>query len=176
MQTSKLNDRLQILASVAVLAGILLVAYEIRRNNTLAEAESIRMMLEGWDRVFISHYETDISELITKSRKEPKNLTISEIERLDGWLSAISNQYIVTFEMSDRGLGYGGVGNNFDPAEDLAAVVESYYGTAFGRAWYEENKFWFIRRMREVIDRELAAARSDSHASQAERIKSRLME
>jgi len=176
MQTSKLNDQLQLLASVGVLAGLLLVAYEIRRNNTLAEAESIRTMLEGWDRVFISQYETDISELITKSREEPKNLTTAEIEKLDGWLSAVSNQYLVTFEMSYRDLGYGGVGNPFDPAEDMAAAAENYYGTAFGRSWYEENKFWFTPIMREVVDRELAKARSDPHVSQAERIKSRLME
>ena len=176
MQTSKLNEWLQLLASVSVLAGLLLVAYEIRRNNTLAEAESIRSMLEGWDRVFISQYETDIAELITKSREEPENLTLSEIDRLDGWMSAISNQYLVTFEMAYRDLGYGGAGNPFDPAEDLAAAVNGYFGTAFGRAWYEENKFWFNTQMREVLDRELAATQSDSITNQAERIKSRIME
>jgi len=176
MQTSKLNDRLQLLASVGVLAGLLLVAYEIRRNNTLAEAESIRMMTEGWDRVFISQYETDISELITKSREEPDNLTVTEIERLDGWMSAMSDQYIVSFEMSDRDLGYGGISGVFDPAEDMAVVADGLYGTEFGRAWYEENKFWFIPEMREIIDRKLATPQSEQRPSQAERIKSRIME
>lgn len=48
MQISKLNDGLQLFASVAVLAGLMLVAYEIRQNNELAEADAVLAMLVGW--------------------------------------------------------------------------------------------------------------------------------
>ena len=48
MRISKLNNGLQFFASVGVLAGLILVAYEIRQNNELAEADAVHAMLVGW--------------------------------------------------------------------------------------------------------------------------------
>lgn len=48
MQISRVNEKLQFFAAVGVLAGLILVAYEIRQNNDLAEADAVRAMLAGW--------------------------------------------------------------------------------------------------------------------------------
>ena len=68
MKISRFNDGLQLFASVGVLAGLMLVAFEIRQNNDLAEADSVRAMLVGWQQIAMSEYETDSTILVIKSR------------------------------------------------------------------------------------------------------------
>jgi len=42
MQNSKVNEWLQIIASLGVILSLLIVAYEIRESNRIATAEAIR--------------------------------------------------------------------------------------------------------------------------------------
>jgi len=48
MQSSKLNSYLQVLASVGVLIGLLVVAYELRQNTAIAAAEHSRELHLAW--------------------------------------------------------------------------------------------------------------------------------
>ena len=82
MSSSKLNNNLQILASLAVVAGLILVAYEVRQNNVLARAGAVREVLMSWQPVHAAGFETDIAALNVKSLAEPENLTPDEIHRL----------------------------------------------------------------------------------------------
>lgn len=99
MQISRVNEKLQFFAAVGVLAGLILVAYEIRQNNDLAEADAVRAMLAGWQQIAVSEYATDISNLYIKSLEEPENLTPAEIGKMSAWLTAVMNQYMLTFAM-----------------------------------------------------------------------------
>ncbi len=89
MQKSKINEWLQISASLGVLAGLLLVAYEIREFNRVATSESVREIEDCFNDVYMSEYETNISELIVKSVEEPGQLSAAEKLKLNGqWESA----------------------------------------------------------------------------------------
>ncbi len=46
MQISKLNEWVNVGAAISVLTGLLLVAYELRQNNELAKAETVRALWE----------------------------------------------------------------------------------------------------------------------------------
>jgi hypothetical protein len=174
MRKSRWIDGLQLIASVGVLAGLILVAYEIRQNNDLAEADSVRAMLVGWQQIAFSEYETDIVEIYVKSIEDPENLTPAEIGKLSAWLTVVMNQYMLTFSMDERDLGYnyGDVDNG--PEDELLGGFESYYGSRFGRSWYLENRGWIDSEIVEILDREMEARPVQSGVSYFERIRSRL--
>ncbi len=174
MQSSKLNDRLQLFASVGVLIGLALVAYEIRQNNDLARADSVRVQLEGWQQIALSEYETDITTLHVKSIREPQNLTLPEVGKLSAWLTNVMNQYMLTFAMYGHGLGYSSGGVEYSPSDELAKSIDYYFGGRFGRSWYQENRYWIDAQIVEILDRELAARPIQSGDSYLENIKSRL--
>ena len=84
---------------------MILVAYEIRQNSDLAEAE---------------------------------------IDKLSTWLTVIMNQYMLTFSMHERNLGYNYEDMDNGPEMELVWGFESYFGTRFGRVWYMENRHWIV--------------------------------
>lgn len=174
MQISRVNEKLQFFAAVGVLAGLILVAYEIRQNNDLAEADAVRAMLAGWQQIAISEYATDISNLYIKSLEEPENLTPAEIGKMSAWLTAVMNQYMLTFAMYDRGLGYSSGGVDYNPVDELVNGFEYYFGSRFGRSWYLENREWLDSQVLDVMDREMEARPVESGPIYVERIKSRL--
>jgi len=174
MQNSRWIDGLQLIASVGVLAGLILVAYEIRQNNELAEAESVRAMLVGWQQIAFSEYETDIVEIYVKATEDPQNLTPAEIGKMSAWLTVIMNQYLITFSMHKRNLGYEYANADSGPEEELLGGFETFFGTRFGRSWYLENRSWIDPEIVEILDREMEARPVPSDASYVERIRSRL--
>jgi len=148
METSKLNQLLQVAASVGVIIGLLFVAYEVRQNNTYAKAAAIRSSFSGWEEISISEYETDIADLYVKSIEDPNSLSKADMFKLGAWLTAIMNQYDRAMAMSDLGLGP-------DQADDLARWSTYYFGSPFAKAWLEENSTWIDPRNVAAIKRGL---------------------
>jgi hypothetical protein len=167
-------DGLETFTSVSILAGLILVAYEIRQNNDLAEADAVRALTQGWQEISLSIYETDIASIHIKSIDDPQNLTSAEILQMSAWLTMIVNQYSLEFSMDERDLGYdyGDVPNGTEEA--LVGGFDYNFGNRFARSWYLENRFWIEPGIVEIMDREYAARPIQSGASYAERIKSRL--
>ena len=161
------------LASLGVLVGLLLVAYEIRRNNTLAEAQAVVSTQDGWEAISISEYETDISTLRAKSISDPENLTQEEIYKLNGWLTAVVTQVDRIVEMNERGLSLGP-----EITDDVEFQLEdnfSYYlDNRFGRAWYAENRNWMDPQITDVWDRQLALPLDSDNGDYAGRILERI--
>ena len=153
---------------------MILVAYEIRQNSDLAEADSVRAMLVGWQQIAFSEYETDIVEIYVKSTEDPENLTPAEIGKMSAWLTVIMNQYMLTFSMYERNLGYNYGGLINSPEDELLGAFEYYFGNRFGRSWYVENRGWIDSEIVEILDREMEARPVQSGASYVERIRSRL--
>ncbi len=166
-------DGLETFTSVSILAGLILVAYEIRQNNDFAEADAVRALTEGWDQIYSSIYETDIASIHAKSIEDPQNLTSAEILKMGAWLSLIVNQYALEFSMDYRNLGfdYGDVNGT---EQSLVGAFDYFFGNRFARSWYLENRFWMDTEIVEIMDREYEARPIQSGASMAERIKSRL--
>jgi hypothetical protein len=174
MQTAKLNERLQLFASLSVLIGLLLVAYEVRQNNVLAEAEAVTAMQTGWETISISEYETDIGELRAKSINDPENLTEPELYKLDGWLTAITMQYDRRLEFEERGLGYGTTDAGYDLASDIGGAFDHYVNNRFGRAWFIENRGWIDPIITDIWDQKMQENTPDSEYNYAERLKERI--
>jgi hypothetical protein len=167
-------DGLQTFTSVSILAGLILVAYEIRQNNEFAEADAVRALTVGWQQIDMSTLETDIASIHIKSIEDPQNLTSAEILKMSSWLSLIVNQYSLEFSMDYRNLGYdyGDVPNGTELS--LIGGFDYYFGDRFAQSWYLENKLWMDPEIVEIMDREYEARPIQSGARYAERMKSRL--
>ena len=74
--------------------------------------------------IAISECETDIANIYNKSIEDPENLTPAEIGKMSAWLTVVMNQYMLTFSMYERILGYnyGGVVNS--PEDELLVNFE----------------------------------------------------
>ena len=164
MQTSKLNDWLQIAASTGVIIGLLVVAYEVRQSNLYAAAEAQRSNFAGWEEISISEYETDIGPLYVKSHEDPNSLTTAEMFKLHSWLTATMNQYDRALAMSDLGLSE-------DEIYDLTRWSKFYFGSPFAKAWLEENATWIDPRNVAAVQRGLESTSDDS--SYFEKLRSR---
>ncbi|MCH8100520.1 MAG: hypothetical protein IIB74_08795 [Proteobacteria bacterium] len=98
----------------------------------------------------------------------------AEIDKLSTWLTVIMNQYMLTFSMHERNLGYNYEDMDNGPEMELVWGFESYFGTRFGRVWYMENRNWIDSEIIEILDREMEATPVQSSVSYIERIRSRL--
>lgn len=149
MDTRLLNDRLQLLASVGVIIGLLMVVYEIRQNSEIARANNFTAILESWSAMSIAEFESDIGVLFEKSMEAPEDLTTAELHRLGSWLQSIVQVWQLQMEM-DRSV----------IKEDLLTEIrlEAFYffGNHATRAWYQQNKYWMSDEMVAAFDEEIA--------------------
>ena len=174
MRTSRVNDWLQLLASMGVLAGLSLVAYELHQDNVLARAEAVRAVDAGWETISISEYESDIGEIRAKSLAEPENLTLAEIFKLNGYLIAMQTQYDRLLEMDDAGLWIDSGDLVDDPAYQIADAFNIYLDNRFGRIWYIENRSWMDPVIVEIWDREMQRSANEKSSDLTERIMEKL--
>ena len=156
MQTSKLNEWLQVAASVGVIIGLLVVAYEVRQSNLYAEAEAARSNFAGWEEISISEYETDIGVIYVKSLEDPNSLSTAEMFKLNAWLTAVMNQYNRALLLSDLGL-------SADQIDDLTRWSNFYFGSSFSKVWLEENATWIDPRNVAAIERGLKLKSEDAN-------------
>jgi len=170
MQMSRLNDWLQLLTSVGVLVGLLLVVLEIRQNNELARAETSAGTFAMWESLSQSEFQSDINDLFVKSIEHPSELTTSEIMDLNSWLVNVVSIYQRNARMHAMGLAG-------DPEVGLRGAANYYFTGPFARAWLEENKDWIIDTtpiVYEAIRDEIDAQPVQTRFDYVDHLKSRL--
>ena len=87
MQSSKLNDRLQILASVGVLVGLVIVAYEIRETNRIAFDQMVYESTASFMTWELIQTNPDVARVIIKAREDEEPLSRVEAQILSGFRS-----------------------------------------------------------------------------------------
>ena len=168
MRVPKLNEWLNFLASIGVLAGLLLVAYEIRQTNSVVFAEARGNLLSDYQALSMSAYGPEIGGMFLKSIEEPDQLTDEEIFKLSEWLTATMSIY------NKQAVLYYQFGWAADPTDDYEVAVDYYFGGSFARYWYLENKYWLDPNLVEIIDREIAANSVSEVWQYSRRIRSQL--
>ena len=78
-----------IITNIGVLGGILLLAFELRQNNELMEADArqnrVQMSVDGWH--FFAE-NGDLAEL-TEREKSGEELSNADMRRVDAWVMSI---------------------------------------------------------------------------------------
>jgi hypothetical protein len=154
MNASKSYDWLQMTAAVGVVAGLILVAYEIRVSNRIGldqanseslsrynEAIALASTPEGAD-LFIRAYEGDV-------------LTRQDMLRLDAMLNAYIGSMYYDWTLSESGtLSYE---QGF--AEFYTPAFQWYLGSELGRRKWETDRNDWETPFADIVDSALANAK-----------------
>ena len=145
MDIKRTNDLLQSLASIGVLIGLIVVAYELRQNTVFAEAEYNETTYSMWMQATAIEVETDIGEIFIRSIENPDDLSRPEQFRLNSWYTHIVSIY--DHGDSARELGVSNPLSGVVPEAD--AVY--YFSSEYGRRWFESNRYWIRPKVAETI-------------------------
>jgi hypothetical protein len=151
MNASKLNDWLQMTAAVGVVAGLVLVAYEIRVSNRIgvdqANSESVSKCNEAIALVSTA----EAADIFIRSH-EGDVLSRQEMLRLDVMLNAYIGAMYYDWTLSESGtLSYE---QGF--AEFFAPAIQWYLGSEPGRRKWETDSSEWETPFAEIIDSALA--------------------
>lgn len=138
-QVSKLNDWLQLVAALAVLAGLVLVFQELRQNNVIASAERTSDLYQEGSEIRRFMYENESLLLLQKAVEQPNELSDADIARLDSFFEMIWNYHAQLIAVNNLGLISASI-------EMLAADFAWYCQSSICRAWLEENQDWLVTR------------------------------
>ncbi len=134
-QLPKLSDWLQVIAAIAVLAGLILVIQELRQNNNIASAERISALYQQAAQTRQFMYEHETLLLMQKSVEWPDELSDAEIVRLDSFYEMIWALHAQQIALDRLGLVDA-------PVEILAPDFAWYCQSRLCRVWIEQNLEW----------------------------------
>ena len=172
MKLAQMNDYLQTLATLGALVGLIVVGYEIRQSNVLANQQMASASWTNWTASVWSHIDSDISATIAKSITQPEELTLREKIDLDQYFTAFVYAYAHdtnTFWYTDREFL-----NSL--LEELTGEAPRVLGGAYGRAWLEENRGWMDDDLYQAIRQGLDGATVGSDQAYYDRIDRRVAE
>jgi hypothetical protein len=159
VESGKLANWLQILGNVGLIAGLVLVAVQIKQNTDATKAQMVNEGFAANLELTLAVVGENASSALSKAIDSPDALTTEE-------MVVLSYLQIANFGVRARGewiddLGYGIDSPHITTAEGNAvATIWEYLSTPFGLAWWEDAKggMWLnAPKTKAVIERELAA-------------------
>jgi hypothetical protein len=134
MNREAISDWIQIIGMIGVIAGLLLVTYELRQNRQIARAELNSQQLDHMGSIYGAFRNPDFAAVFQKSLAQPDSLTPNEKLMMDGHFRDLINLL-----RRDNSMYVLGV---YEDNTDFWAgwVVRYGLGTKFGRQWWSQNK------------------------------------
>lgn len=149
MSEIKSRDWAGIIGTFSVVAGLVLVAYQISQASLLIRAE---LGSQSYDRFFAigqTYSDAAFANVWAKSLEDPKNLTLAEIIQLDGFLTSIGDTLDAEVWLFELGIFEG----SFDAdARQWAEFIDS---SPFATAWWNEAKSGYLEGLVHLIDEHL---------------------
>ncbi len=171
MRRKNLDRWLSVVANFGILIGLILVALEINLANVTARAEMATSFQDRWVDIDISWQDAEFSKTWAKSLTHPDQLTTAEMLQLSGFMWTFVDHIGNYRLMWDLDIFA-------DPQESYEVVILSvapiYFGSSFGRAWYEENKSSFHPTAVEILDKELPKLNANEYLDGFARIQQRI--
>jgi hypothetical protein len=138
--------------NIAVLVGVLLVAYELRQNAELARLEMTQARISANQAAETAFFDPRVSEVWVKSFTEPETMTLAEIRAMDAFLAIHLNQMMRVYELERAGLVENG-----ETLRWMQGDFPFLFGSRFAKAWWEEfGRNWpsdFVELADPVVER-----------------------
>ena len=146
MNNSKFAEWLQTAVAVSVLAGVLLVAWELTQNNKLAGYERIADVNQMWADIYDFEHENAVWLSYKKSIENPQDLTDEELLTLDSWMNRLMDVMVLNaMQNREHGISSG-------PMARPDVYVDDYFGSPFTRAWLIDAKDWYMEDAPELVE------------------------
>jgi len=152
MNYSKLNDSLQLAASIGVIIGLAMVAYEIRVSNRLGFEQANSDRMERWTALSEVALTTDASDLSVRAL-EGEPLTRAETRKLEHFESILLNTLFYDWTLAQTGTV------TFPGGFELfyRGVIQGYLGSDSSRRRWEKVRIYWRPQFASAIDSALAA-------------------
>jgi hypothetical protein len=153
------RDIVEATGTISVVAGLLLVAYQINQATSIASAQARAEYSAGWRSVDSTRQSENFAEVLAKSIYYPNELTPGEILELDAYYIGILDQIQSAKANWEAGIRT----SHWQVTVDFLA--QSYFGNEFSRSWWNFAKGGYARGEGEqfvaTIDAAIEAAASD---------------
>ena len=147
MRSSNWKDVAELAGIAAIVASLILVAYELRQATAQSAAEAIYLSNVGLDSAYRARAQDPVlAQLIIDSHANPSSLNDLEREQFAAWLRADLNIAEATWVYYENGLFPEWA---FDGTK---AGICSRLVTEGGRQYWEDQGQYFASRFRERID------------------------
>lgn len=169
MASSRLDRWLDVFGQLAVLIGLVVVAFELRQTSTIANGELSAQYLSNWQTIELMQTDADFAAVYAKSIERPSELTVAERFQLDGFYWAIMDQFEFSREMVE-------VGIFTDSLEEIWGFsAPAILGNPYGQAWWRAYRDEFADSAQaRIIDAAIEGLAADTHLQRLETIDAHL--
>lgn len=168
MNLDKLNEWLQLTASIGVIIGLFLIAAELRQSETATRAEMSAILWNADQDVNKSLQNEATSRALQKSVDAPLEMTTQDHIIVNAFNWDVINAYVGR----SNSLSAAGILED-NLAFNARLAVEIIMGSEYGKAWWEENKIGVPEPLKSAMER-AAEEPIDQFRDRSDRIEERL--
>jgi hypothetical protein len=143
--------------NLAVLGGLMLVAYELNQNSELARTALINDGSGFENELWLGLFGNAPSDVIAKSVECPERMTYADFMVMDAYLFTGINIVYRNYEIAKEGLF-----SQSDWKSEVDDYVHWYLANPFGRIWWDGSKIYFDTRFSDYVDNQLEKEGIDS--------------
>jgi len=151
VELERLNRWLSLAANLGLLAGLILVAYEINQNSQLARAQLVNEGNLATNELWAHLMGENPVESIAKSIEEPTSMSYGEFMAVDAALYTSLNLSYRNYQLAQEG-----VFEETDWKQSVEAYAAWFLANPFGRAWWDvEAREFFAPEFSAYVDAQL---------------------
>ncbi len=160
MNLPKPKSWVTLLANVGLLAGMVLVAYEINQNSQLARSALVNEGNVASNQFWANLMSENPTDVIAMAVECPEAMTYSDFMAMDAFLFTGMN-----ILYRDYALAQEGIFTEEDWQESVEAYASWYLANSFGRVWWhEEAQYFFADDFVKSVNKQLKGTARDSFA------------
>ena len=145
MQSGNWRQNAELIATVAVVVGLLLVFFELRQNHSFSRAELSAESGRIYAHIREREIDPTFAAMLSKSRLAPHELTDIEHRQLVAHYESVLLLYFREKYNFDRGF--------FDNYSDFPSISAAYYfGSGYGKAYWAVMRKFASPEIRELVD------------------------
>jgi hypothetical protein len=168
MNSDNLNKWLSLGANLGVLAGIVLLAFEINQANLNARADMVSSFQDRWVSMDLSWQGEGFAAARAKAIENPEKLTLTEMIQLDGFMWSYLDHIGTNRQL-------WGLGVFDEPLPSQEKIISEnavlFFGNRYSQAWWAENRENIEPSTAALVDREIAKLSTDENLKYYKRIR-----
>ena len=150
MDADRVSKWMSLGASLGVLAGIILLAYEINQATLTTRAEMISSFQDRWVTIDLSWQDREFAATLAKAMEDPEELTVTDMIQLNGFMWSYFDHIGTSRLLWELGVFDDRVNTIEEIISDNAYM---FFGNKFSQAWLEENRENLNSQTMEIVDR-----------------------
>ena len=168
MDLDKLNKWLGVIANIGIIAGLVLIGFEMNQNRHLVRGELGTQQRDYYQQIYDSVSGEDIRSILSLAITEPEKLSLPQLMAIDKYMHNVTGHIHRERLLYDFGIFKD------DPAGFERWVVQQFFGNKYSRIWWAENKSEFPVESIQVIEDEMSRVAIDRDRRHLERVRERI--